>query len=55
MFCGSSGHLLTTILVSTLAQIIAPLLTVNFADDQINAPGFPALESSSQHSPKGAQ
>ena len=27
-----------------LTQILAPLLTVNFADDQVNAPGFPALD-----------
>ena len=27
-----------------LQRIVAPLLTVNFADDQINAPGFIALE-----------
>jgi homoserine O-acetyltransferase len=27
-----------------LQRILAPLLTVNFADDQINAPGFSALE-----------
>ena len=28
-----------------LRQILAPLLTVNFADDQINAPGFPTLDT----------
>ena len=27
-----------------LSQILAPLLTVNFADDQINAPGFRTLD-----------
>ena len=27
-----------------LSQILAPLLTVNFADDQINAAGFPTLD-----------
>jgi homoserine O-acetyltransferase/O-succinyltransferase len=28
-----------------LQRILAPLLTVNFADDQINAPGYKALEA----------
>ena len=36
-----------------LQRILAPLLTVNFADDQINAPGFRALEASIAALPHG--
>ena len=36
-----------------LRQIIAPLLTVNFADDQINAPGFPTLDKLISMVPQG--